>query len=150
MTNGPLVDSTLMTNVDGVFACGNVLHVHDLVDWVTEEARRAGHYAARFASGQLKESAADLVTRTGRGIRYVVPHTIRIENLEKEVDLMMRVTDPFKNQYLMVRHGETLLKKVRKPHLTPGEMESIKISVEKLKGLTGELTVCLEEVPHEA
>jgi len=150
VTSGPIVNESMETTVPGIFACGNVVQVHDLVDWVTEEARRAGHYAARFASGQLKESAADLVTRTGRGIRYVVPHTIRIENLEKEVDLMMRVTDPFKNQYLMVRHGETLLKKVRKPHLTPGEMESIKISVEKLKGLTGELTVCLEEVPHEA
>jgi hypothetical protein len=80
----------------------------------------------------------------------VVPHTIRIGNLEKEVDLMMRVTDPCKNKYLTVRHGETLVKRVRKAHLTPGEMESIKIPLEKLRGLTGELSVCLEEVAHEA
>jgi len=138
------------TTIRGIFACGNVVQVHDLVDWVTEEARKAGHNASRFAQDQLSDLSADLVTRAGQGIRYVVPQNIRVANLEKEVDLMMRVTDPFKNMYLTVRHGEDILKKVRKVHLTPGEMESIKVPVDKLQGLTGELTVCLEEVAHEA
>jgi hypothetical protein len=144
------VNESMETTIPGIFACGNVVQVHDLVDWVTEESRRAGHNAARFTQGQLTDLTADLNTRAGKGIRYVVPHTIRTGNLEKEVDLMMRVTDPFKNKYLTVRHGETIVKKVRKVHLTPGEMESIKIPVEKLHGLTGELTVSLEEVAHEA
>jgi hypothetical protein len=138
------------TTVPGIFGCGNVVQVHDLVDWVTEEARKAGHNAARFAQGQLKAETADLVTHAGKGIRYVVPQSIRVGNLEKEVDLMMRVTDPCKNKYLTVRFGETIVKKVRKAHLTPGEMESIKIPVEKLRGLSGELNVSLEEVAHEA
>jgi NADPH-dependent 2,4-dienoyl-CoA reductase/sulfur reductase-like enzyme len=150
VTGGPIVNESMETTVPGIFGCGNVVQVHDLVDWVTEEARKAGHNAARFAQGQLKAEAADLVTHAGKGIRYVVPHTIRVGNLEKEVDLMMRVTDPCKNKYLTVRYGETILKKVRKAHLTPGEMESIKIPVEKLRGLTGELNVSLEEVAHEA
>lgn len=150
VTGGPVVNECMETSVAGIFACGNVVQVHDLVDWVTEEARKAGHHAARFAQGQLKEGSPDLVTCAGGGIRYVVPHTIRIENLEKEVDLMMRVTDPCKNKDLVVRHGETIVKKVRKVHLTPGEMESIKIPIEKLRGLSGELNVCLEEVAHEA
>ena len=150
VTGGPVVNECMETSVAGIFACGNVVQVHDLVDWVTEEARKAGHHAARFAQGRLKEGSPDLVTRAGHGIRYVVPHTIRVGNLELEVDLMMRVTEPCKNKNLVVRHGETLVKKVRKAHLTPGEMESIKIPVEKLRGLSGELNVCLEEVAHEA
>jgi NADPH-dependent 2,4-dienoyl-CoA reductase/sulfur reductase-like enzyme len=150
ITGGPIVNESMETTVPGIFACGNVVQVHDLVDWVTEESRKAGHNAARFALGKLTDAAPDLRTRAGQGIRYVVPHTIRIGNLEKEVDLMMRVTDPFKNKYLTVRFGETVVKKVRKPHLTPGEMESIKIPVEKLRGLSGELSVSLEEVAHEA
>ena len=79
-------------------------------------------------------------------MRYVVPQQIRIENLEKEVDLMLRVTDPCKNKWLVARSGETIIKKAKKAHLTPGEMESLKIPVDKLRGLTGELTLCLEEV----
>lgn len=150
VTGGPVVNECMETSVPGIFACGNVVQVHDLVDWVTEESRKAGHHAARFAQGLLSDAAPDLATRAGQGIRYVVPQTIRVANLEKEVDLMMRVTDPFKNKYLTVRHGTEVVKKVRKPHLTPGEMESIKIPVEKLQGLTGELTVSLEEVAHEA
>jgi len=150
VTGGPVVNESMETSVQGIFACGNVVQVHDLVDWVTEEARKAGHNASRFAQGQLADLPADLVTRAGLGIRYVVPQSIRVGNLEKEVDLMMRVTEPCKNKYLTVRHGEDVVKKVRKVHLTPGEMESIKIPIDKLQGLSGELNVCLEEVAHEA
>ena len=150
VTGGPVVNECMETSVPGIFACGNVVQVHDLVDWVTEEARKAGHQAARYAQDLLSDAPADLATKAGQGIRYVVPHTIRVANLEKEVDLMMRVTDPFRNKYLTVRHGSDVVKRVKKVHLTPGEMESIKIPVEKLRGLTGELTVCLEEASHEA
>ena len=150
VTGGPVVNECMETSVPGIFACGNVVQVHDLVDWVTEEARKAGHQAARYAQDLLSDAPADLATKAGQGIRYVVPHTIRVANLEKEVDLMMRVTDPFRNKYLTVRHGSDVVKRVKKVHLTPGEMESIKIPVEKLQGLTGELTVCLEEASHEA
>jgi NADPH-dependent 2,4-dienoyl-CoA reductase/sulfur reductase-like enzyme len=150
VTGGPVVNECMETSVPGIFACGNVVQVHDLVDWVTEEARKAGHQAACYAQDLLSDAPADLATKAGQGIRYVVPHTIRVANLEKEVDLMMRVTDPFRNKYLTVRHGSDVVKRVKKVHLTPGEMESIKIPVEKLQGLTGELTVCLEEASHEA
>jgi len=146
VTSGPVVNESMETTVPGIFACGNVVQVHDLVDWVTEEARRAGKSAARFVLGQLKAAAPELVTKAGAGVRYVVPQQIRIENLEKEVDLMLRVTDPCKNKWLVARSGETIIKKAKKAHLTPGEMESLKIPVDKLRGLTGELTLCLEEV----
>jgi hypothetical protein len=120
------------------------------VDWVTEEARRAGRGAARYVSGQLREGEADLVTRAGAGVRYVVPQKIRIGNLEQAVELMLRVSDPFQDKWLVARQGGTLVHRVRKPHLTPGEMESLRIPVAKLQGLGGELTLGLEEVTHEA
>jgi len=146
VTSGPVVNESMETTVPGIFACGNVVQVHDLVDWVTEEARRAGKSAARYVLGKLTGAAPELVTKAGAGVRYVVPQQIRIENLEKEVDLMLRVTDPFKNKWLVARSGDIVIKKAKKAHLTPGEMESLKIPVEKLRGLTGELTLSLEEV----
>jgi hypothetical protein len=101
-------------------------------------------------SGQLREGEADLVTRAGAGVRYVVPQKIRIGNLEQAVELMLRVSDPFQDKWLVARQGGTLVHRVRKPHLTPGEMESLRIPVAKLQGLGGELTLGLEEVTHEA
>ena len=150
VTGGPIVNESMETSVPGVFACGNVVQVHDLVDWVTEESRKAGRSAARYTLGQITESTPNLLTRAGKGIRYVVPHSIRIENLESNLDLMMRVTDPCRNQWLVVRNGDAVVRKVRKAHLTPGEMESLRIPAEKLHGLSGELTLSLEEVTHEA
>jgi hypothetical protein len=134
------------TSTEGVFACGNVVQVHDLVDWVTEEARRAGSSAARFVQGRLGEGAPDLATRAGSGVRYVVPQGIRIENLDQHVDLMLRVTEPRHDQWLVARNRERVVHKAKKAHLTPGEMESLRIPVRKLEGLTGELTLSLEEV----
>jgi len=146
ITGGPVVNESMETSVPGIFACGNVVHVHDLVDWVTEESRRAGRSAARFTQGQLQNDSPNLMTRAGNGVRYVVPHGIRIENLENGVDLMLRVSDPLHDRWLVAKHGEIVIRKVRKTHLTPGEMESLRIPAEELKGLTGELTLSLEEV----
>jgi hypothetical protein len=134
------------TSLPGIFACGNVVQVHDLVDWVTEEARKAGKAAARFVLGQIKAQEPDLVTKAGTGVRYVVPQRVRLENVDKDLELMFRVTDPFQEKVLVARHGDTVLKKAKKAHLAPGEMENLKIPVDKLQGLTGELTLCLEEV----
>jgi NADPH-dependent 2,4-dienoyl-CoA reductase/sulfur reductase-like enzyme len=150
VTAGPVVNESMETTVPGVFACGNVVQVHDLVDWVTEEARKAGRSAARHVLGQLQACPPDLVTRAGSGVRYVVPQRIRVGNLDQEVDLMLRVGAPMRDQWLVARHGGAVIKKARKAHLTPGEMECLKIPAGKLKGLTGELTLWLEEVAHEA
>ena len=146
VTSGPVVNESMETSIPGIFACGNVVQVHDLVDWVSEEARRAGRSAARFTQGQLKEVAPDLQTKAGAGVRYVVPQTIRVENLLGHVDLMMRVTAPMRNQWLVARSGDKVIQRAKKAHLTPGEMESMVIPVAKLEGLSGELTLCLEEV----
>jgi len=146
VTSGPVVNESMETSIPGVFACGNVVQVHDLVDWVSEEARRAGRSAARFTQGQLKAVEPDLVTKAGNGIRYVVPQQIRVGNLIGGVDLMMRVVEPCRNRWLVARNGDKVLGKSRKNHLTPGEMESLRIPADKLAGLSGELTLCLQEV----
>jgi NADPH-dependent 2,4-dienoyl-CoA reductase/sulfur reductase-like enzyme len=146
VTSGPIVNESMETSLPGIFACGNVVQVHDLVDWVTEESRKAGKAAARYVLGQIKEQAPDFVTKAGTGVRYVVPQQVRLENVNQDLELMFRVTDPFKEKVLVARHGDTVLKKTKKAHLAPGEMENLKIPVDKLHGLTGELTLCLEEV----
>ena len=150
VTAGPVVNESLETTVPGIFACGNVVQVHDLVDWVTEEARRAGRSAARYVLGQLQGCAPDLFTKAGNGVRYVVPQRIRVGNLDQEVDLMLRVSDPVRDRWLVARSGDVVIQKARKAHLTPGEMECLKIPADKLRGLAGELTLGLEEVTHEA
>lgn len=146
VTGGPTVNESMETTLPGVFACGNVVQVHDLVDWVSEEARRAGRNAARFTQGQLSAGPADLLTRPGHGIRYVVPQRIRLDNLEQGVDLMLRVAAPCRDQWLVARCGATQVARARKAHLTPGEMASLRIPAERLAGLAGELTLGLEEV----
>lgn len=146
MTSGPVVDESLETSVPGIFACGNVVQVHDLVDWVTEEARRAGRGAARQILGSRPPAQADLATRAGSGVRYVVPQHIHAGGLEGPVDLMLRVTEPRHNQWLVARSGAQVVHKARKAHVTPGEMATLRIPAGKLNGLAGELTLALEEV----
>jgi len=146
VTAGPVVNESMETSAEGIFACGNVVQVHDLVDWVTEEARRAGRSAARYTQGRLRSGAPALTTRAGSGVRYVVPQGIRVENLEQNVDLMLRVTEPRHDQWLVARSDGRIVHRAKKAHLTPGEMESLRIPAGKLEGLTGELTLCLEEV----
>lgn len=145
VTSGPKVNEAMETSVSGIFACGNVVHVHDLVDWVTEESRKAGRNAARFVQGKLRGDAPNLKTQAGNGVRYVVPHDIRVENLEGDLDLMLRVTDIYHDRWLTARIGDSVIKKVKKAHLAPGEMESLRIPADQLRGLAGELTLSLEE-----
>jgi len=150
VTGGPEVDESMATSLPGVFACGNVVQVHDLVDRVTVEARRAGRNAARYALGQLRDGAPDLTGRPGAGVRYVVPQRIRVDRLEGDLELMLRVAQPARDQRLVVRNGADVLQRVRRNRVNPGEMECVAVPLEKLRGLCGDLTVSLEEVQHEA
>ena len=141
VTNGALVDENCQTQVPGIFACGNVLQVHDLVDYVSEEAERAGLGAARFVAGQEeKEIAID--TKPGNGVRYVLPQTICTQ--EADVSLFLRVTKPFGNVRFVVRDGENVLTTVKRLKAAPGEMEKILVKAEKLQNVTGPITVDLE------
>jgi NADPH-dependent 2,4-dienoyl-CoA reductase/sulfur reductase-like enzyme len=129
-TSGPLVDSGLMTSVEGVFACGNVLHVHDLVDWVTEESRRAGHYAAEWLMG--KRPPAQIRVRAGSHVRYVNPGSL---NPERDNQIYLRSLVVKNDAVLELRHDNRTLKTIKKGHVQPSEMITVKIGPGDLEGL---------------
>jgi NADPH-dependent 2,4-dienoyl-CoA reductase/sulfur reductase-like enzyme len=135
ITNGPKVDDTLMTSIPGIFACGNVLHVHDLVDNVSKEAERAGAFAAQYARQQLSAANRRIKVEAGENIRYVVPHEI---SLDKPVEFFMRVQRPEDDVFLDLGG----LRTVKKPFVRPSEMLNITLTPEVLGKLQGDaLTV---------
>lgn len=133
VTGGPIVNESMETSISGIFACGNVVHVHDLVDNVTMESFKAGKCAAKYIKGELKKEGKTIETIPGEGIRYIVPQKIRVENVEDSINLFMRVTDIYKNSKLVVKKNDTVLKEIKKIQLTPGEMEEIILDGEMLK-----------------
>lgn len=133
-TGGPVVNESMETSIGGIFACGNVVHVHDLVDWVTEESKRAGKGAVKYLKNQLMLQKDTVKTYAGYGIKYIVPQIIRPSNIEKDLEVFMRVTDVFKNKELVIKIDNKEFKRIKKSHLAPGEMESANINVEDIKG----------------
>ncbi|QEK10905.1 FAD-dependent oxidoreductase [Crassaminicella thermophila] len=145
VTSGPIVNEAMETNIEGIFACGNVVHVHDLVDFVTAESRRAGENAAKYVKNKLKKDGAVLKTQPGDGIRYIVPHVVRSENIEKNLDLFMRVDNVYHNMNMVVKVDGKEIKRIKKRHLAPGEMESVRINKEDLACIyESVITVSLE------
>ncbi|MBQ4244325.1 MAG: FAD-dependent oxidoreductase [Clostridia bacterium] len=132
VTSGAIVDEYRETDHKGVFACGNVLHVHDLVDFVTKESQIAGEGAARYVLG--KKSEPEYITTKGVGaVRYIVPQKVNIKN-EGDVQLFFRVGSTFKNATVKVRYnGEEIISRKR-PRLAPGEMENVVLKNDMLKG----------------
>ncbi len=141
ITGGAVVDQNRQTSVEGVFACGNVLHVHDLVDFVSDEAEIAGRSAARYINGENK-ATTDIEVKTDGRIRYTVPQRI---TKEEDVTVYFRVSDVFRNVKITVlKDGEAVCSK-KKPKVAPGEMESIKLTEKMLCGAK-QLEFVLEEV----
>ncbi|MCT4544696.1 MAG: NAD(P)/FAD-dependent oxidoreductase [Vallitalea sp.] len=133
VTSGPIVNEAMETSVEGIFACGNVVHVHDLVDFVTEESRRAGKNAARFVKNELISDGDTFETKPGEGITYIVPHTVRVENIDDKLDLFMRVRNVYKNVNMVVKADGEPIKSLKKKHVAPGEMEHLKLDVNLIK-----------------
>ena len=146
ITNGPIVDSKMHTQVDGIFACGNVLHVHDIVDFVTKESRIAGKNAAYYVRQNLNKDSY-VSTKSNKGIRYIMPHKILL-NSEEDVNLYMRVDGIYKDSKVIVKcdNKEILSKKMR--HMIPSEMINIVLKNELIKDLSGEITVEVEGEKH--
>ena len=146
---GAEVDDALMTSIPGIFTCGNVLHVHDLVDYVVEEGKVAGKNAAAYILGTLEEGAK-VPTKAGNGIGYVVPGSVAIGE-EGDVSLKFRCRAPSKNVYLIVKQGEKIIKKLYKLAMIPSEMEIIKIPRKALENSKEPLEVSLvakEDAAH--
>jgi NADPH-dependent 2,4-dienoyl-CoA reductase/sulfur reductase-like enzyme len=127
ITGGPLVDDCFQTSVAGVFSAGNVVHVYDLVDWVTEAGMIAGKSAARFAQGSLTAEQLQIPVLAGANVRYVVPHRLCPAHLaEGDIRLQMRVRQPIeKPVWVEVRQGDKLLTRRGEPYARPGEMVTI-------------------------
>ena len=144
-TKGAVVYENMETGIPGVFACGNVLHVHDLVDFVSQEAARAGENAARYLLEQRRERQT--VRLTGKnGVRYTVPQYLDPEGMEESVTVRFRVGKPYQNADLAVYADGALLRRVHKRILTPGEMEQLTLRRADLPRELAEITIQVEEV----
>lgn len=127
-TNGPIVNESFETNVEGVFACGNVLHVHDLVDYVSEEAAGAGKCAAEYVIKQRKPESAPVVELvTGEGVSYTVPKTIDLSRMDETLKVRFRVSGVYENSTVSVYFDDKRVKHRKKRIVTPGEMEQIEL-----------------------
>ena len=150
LTNGPLVGEDLQTNIPGIFAAGNVLHVHDLVDFVSEEAAAAGRHAAAYIQGGCKnEEAKEIKVVCEGGVRYSVPVRICPDHLADDamVTLRFRVANVYKNKKIVVYAGDEVIFSRKRPVLAPGEMETVLLKAKALKAHRDidHITVTLEE-----
>ncbi len=140
VTNGAVVDQDRQTSVEGIFACGNVLHVHDLVDFVSDEAEIAGKSAAAYIKSQSADKISIPIKTDGK-VRYTVPQCI---TKNKDVTVYFRVADVYRNVKVSVYSGDTLVYSKKRAKVAPGEMESVTLKQSVLEGAT-ELLFKLEE-----
>ncbi|MBE5896343.1 MAG: FAD-binding protein [Lachnospiraceae bacterium] len=147
ITSGPIVNDSLETNIEGIFACGNVLHVHDLVDFVSQEATNAGKNAAKYIKEGETVGAKEVKINAVDGVRYTVPCTIRPEEMDENVTVRFRVGQVFKNCAIATYFGDELINKRKKQVMAPGEMEQVVLLKSKLAeypDLT-DITIKIEE-----
>lgn len=149
VTSGPVVNESLETSVEGVFACGNVLHVHDLVDFVSEEAATAGRNAASYvkAGGSLGEMGTEIPIQAVDGVRYTVPKNIHVNRMADEQIVRFRVGAVYKNCYVSAYLNDERIIHRKRQIMAPGEMEEIKLKKEQLAAFDGleKITVKIEE-----
>ena len=144
-TNGPVVNESFETSVPGIFACGNVLHVHDLVDYVSEESGRAGRSAAKYVRSAKSSEGPVIQIKNGNGVRYTVPSFIRLNEVEDNVTIRFRSGNVYMDSYIDVSYdGEKKIHR-RKQIITPGEMEQVILKKEDLASCPTEITVAITE-----
>lgn len=131
ITNGPIVDHMMQTDISGIFACGNVVHVNDLVDNVSTESELAGKYAALYAQGKLRGGEKTFHVVPGENVRYVVPQKLSWGNLSENVKLYFRVLKPEKKVEIKVQLGDCEIYSKKKQFVNPGEMESVELDMNR-------------------
>ena len=148
VTSGAVVDDALQTSVPGIFACGNVLHVHDLVDFVSAESLKAGEAAAAFALGKTAPAAREIAVQDGFGVRGTVPQRLRTG--QKQASLMFRPAGVYKDQYLSLYADGQPVYSVKKRVLTPGEMVNLPLSEGLLAAIDGAQTLTVAVTAEKA
>ncbi len=145
-TSGPIVNELMETSVEGIFACGNVVHVHDLVDFVSAESRRAGKAAAKFLKNEVTKDGEYRRVKADNGVSYTVPQKVNLDNVEGKLEIFMRVSNVYRDVRLELKDGDNTLISLKKKHMAPGEMEKIvvpKVILDKVEG--NELKVVVTE-----
>ena len=147
VTSGPEVNERFETSAEGIFACGNVLHVHDLVDYVSEEAESAGRNAAAYVRAGEKQEGHTVVLEAENGVRYTVPQTIDLANMPGQITVRFRVAYVYKDRYISVYYDDTRVSRRKKKVLAPGEMEQVVLKKESFAGCQGiqKIVICTEE-----
>lgn len=147
ITSGPNVNDHLQTEAEGVFACGNVLHVHDLVDYVSEEANLAGKNAAAYVKKETAgEDTKEVRLEASNGVRYTVPQSLDIRNMNDQVVVRFRVADVYKDRFISVYYGDERVSKRKKKVLAPGEMEQVILKKDSFKNYPDleKIVICTE------
>ena len=145
VTGGPRVNDRLETSIPGVFACGNVLHVHDLVDHVSRDAVQAGAAAARFVRGENSVSGHQVLIRAGRGIRYTVPQTVDLATMNAEAAISFRVADQYRDACLACYVDGVRIARRKKQIMTPGEMDQFILRRDQLNENTRRVELRVED-----
>lgn len=147
VTSGPIVSDSLETSAPGVFACGNVLHVHDLVDYVSQEAGTAGKNAAAYIKNGSVANAKEVEILPVDGVRYTVPKFIRPTEMEDKLTVRFRVGDVYKNCAIATYFDDELISKRKRPVMAPGEMEQVILDKNKLSEYPNlnKITIRIEE-----
>ena len=144
-TRGAVVNQAMESDIRGIFACGNVLHVHDLVDYVVEEAREAAEGAVQYLAGELSHEGHVYEVNPGNGIGYVVPQIVYIDDVKDKLSFKFRVRKPFKDVNIFIKEGDKVIKKIFKPAIIPSEMEIVKLDKSLFSKEANEISVYVEE-----
>ena len=143
-TKGAVVNQYMETMIPGIFTVGNCLHVHDVVDFVSQEARLAGRSAALYLKNEINNDEKKIPIKPGNNISYVLPQFV-LENSVDDITFKFRVRKPLKDQVVMIRSGDVVLGKVVKPALIPSEMVMVNLSKDKLKEVKDEIVISVED-----
>ena len=148
MTSGPVVNEKMQTSVEGIFACGNTVHVHDLVDFVTAESLRAGENAAKYVQGKTISNGQKVTLKPGNRVRYTVPQHLDSTESDTNTSIMFRPTDVYRNVSIVVYSNNERIKAQKKKVVRPGEMQVIELKPEELAKVKDNLTIAIE-IPEE-
>ncbi len=144
-TKSVVIDSTYQTELDGVFVCGNSLHVHDLVDYVSKESEIVGKYVSEYLSGNLKSESHNVQIENGENVGYVMPQSLSLKNADRNLELFFRVRKPMKDCEVVITVDDVEVRTFKKQVLLPAEMESVRLQTKNVSDTSSNIKVFVRE-----